>query len=225
MHSAWPTIWDIALTILRWIAGLGVGVLLGLIIATLQTLVPGEQGSKRLNTWLTVAPLDFLRALPIIALVPLVQMISISERWKVALIAWAVMFPMYLSMRQARLRSLVDTELALNAAGLSSLDIFRNYKLPKALGGLLKGVEISIGIAWLSVVAAEWVGTFSEGFWAGGLGYKITKAHEANNWSSMLICLALFGLLGTSTAWTWRILFTKERALANGFNPLRNDEE
>jgi ABC-type nitrate/sulfonate/bicarbonate transport system permease component len=130
------------------------------------------------------------------------------------------MFPVWLAIRQARQIEMIDTELVLSASGLARAEKLKTYHGPKALGGLLKGVEISIGIAWLSVVAAEWIGTFSIGFWAGGLGYKIVKAHDANSWDGMLLCLVLFGGLGTATAWTWRRLFRQDRELLAGFNPL-----
>jgi ABC-type nitrate/sulfonate/bicarbonate transport system permease component len=72
--------------------------------------------------------------------------------------------------------------------------------------GWLKGVEVAIGIGWVAVVAAEWVGTFSEGFWAGGLGYRVVMAHDANNRPGMLICIALFGVLGMLSSGAWRKL-------------------
>lgn len=211
---------------LRWGLGLGAGTLLGLIVALLEAFVlPNPQRKARWTRWPVAAFLDFLRALPIIALVPVIQMLGVEEWWKIGLIAWAVVFPVWLAVRQARARELVDTELALSASGLTDTEIFWTYRFPKALGGLLRGVEISIGVAWLSVVAAELVGTFTTGFWAGGLGYKITQAHDANNWRLMLICLAIFGAFGSATAWLWRRLLSKDSRLMPGFNPMSGYED
>lgn len=221
METIWPTSNDVFLTCLRWSVGLSTGTLLGLLVASLEALaIPNTQRQARRRAWVIAALLDFLRALPVIALVPIIQMFGVEEWWKISLIAWAVMFPVWISIRQARTRRMLDTELTLSASGLRPLEIFWNYRFPKALGGLLRGVEISIGVAWISVVAAEWVGTFSNGFWAGGLGYKVLKAHDANNWSGMLACLALFGVLGSGTAWLWRALLSKDRELVAGFNPM-----
>ncbi len=221
MNVVWPTLKDVFLTFLRWSAGLSIGTILGLIISLLEALViPRFHGKPSLRSRLITILLDFLRALPIIALVPIIQMISVKETWKIALISWAVMFPVWLAIRQARMRKMIDTEIALAATGLKSVDILRTYQFPKSLGGLLKGVEISIGVAWISVVAAEWVGTFTTGFWAGGLGYKIMRAHDANNWGGMLACLVLFGILGSMTAWIWRYLLYKIKYQRTGFDPM-----
>lgn len=225
MSGVWPTTQDVALTILRWGGGLGVGSLLGLVIALLEARIASgtPQEAGRRAGWLA-ALLDFFRALPIIALVPVVQMLGVDEIWKIGLIVWAVMFPVWIAVRQARARQMIDTELTLMASGLTPAAMLRTYRIPKAFGGLLRGVEISIGVAWLSVVAAEWVGTYSKGFWSGGLGYKIVKAHEANNWRAMLVCLALFGILGTITTWVWRRLLYRSGRLSSGFDPMRSYE-
>jgi NitT/TauT family transport system permease protein len=115
---------------------------------------------------------------------------------------------------------MIDTELALFASGLLSSQIFWHYRFPKILNGLFAGIEISIGVAWISVVAAEWIGTFTIGFWAGGLGYKVLKAHDANNLGGMLTCLALFGALGIATAWIWRKVTSRGGVFVGGFNPM-----
>lgn len=221
MTAVWPTLNDVFLTFLRWCTGLTIGTLFGLIVALLEALVTRKAHRKpRSSNWVITALLDFLRALPIIALVPIVQMLSINERWKIGLISWAVMFPVWLAIRQARIKQMIDTELVLSASRMKPINIFWIYQFPKALGGLLRGVEISIGVAWISVVAAEWVGTFSRGFWAGGLGYKIMRAHDANSWAGMLACLSLFGILGSATAWIWRKLLYKKKYWASGFDPM-----
>lgn len=199
-----PTFQDIELTSLRWLLGICAGVLIAFLISVLELLL-ARRGSMRPFAWLLSKARDFLRALPVIALVPIVQSLGVRERWKIALIAWAVMFPIWVSIRQSLVNEMVDTSLALAAAGVSRREMLLCYQVPKMLSGLLRGVEISIGIGWISVVAAEWVGTFTPGFWAGGLGFRIQVAHDANNWVGMFACLGLFGALGVSTAilWSW----------------------
>jgi sulfonate transport system permease protein len=215
----WPTLKDVLLTLLRWTIGLGMGAVLGLLIALPGSKTSLESSRQRKRASLFTSFFDFLRALPIIALVPVIQTLGINEAWKIGLIAWAVTFPIWLAVRQAKSREFIDTEVALVGKRATTAEIFWHYRFPKVFGGLLKGVEISIGIAWLSVVAAEWIGTYSNGFWAGGLGYRIVKAHDANNWSGMLLCLGCFGFMGTATAWLWR-KFVSDRDLLAGFNPM-----
>lgn len=221
MDAIWPTPLDVALTCLRWLLGLAGGTALGAVIA----LIDGAVAAGTRRRWRVVATglrgsLDFLRSIPILAIVPVVIMLGVKERFKIGLISWAVSFPIWISIRQARSLEMVDAELALAAGGLSRADVFRTYSVPKLLIGLVHGIETAIGIAWISVVAAESFGTFTTGFWAGGLGHKALQAHEANNWSGLVLCLAIFGMLGLGSAVLWRRLLELRSRSGSGFNPL-----
>ena len=200
-----PTIHDVLLTSIRWLLGLTAGTISALLLSLLEFLLLRQRASAYFSRLLVLAA-HFLRALPVIALVPLVQYLGVNERWKVALIAWAVTFPIWIAVRQVLATEMIDTELTLVGAQIKERDILLHYQLPKAITGIFRGVEISIGIGWISVVAAEWVGTYTEGFWAGGLGYRIEMAHNYNNWAGMFACLGLFGLLGIATTIAWRNL-------------------
>jgi sulfonate transport system permease protein len=151
--------------------------------------------------------IDFTRAIPVIALVPLVQWhVGFNEYGKIGLIAWAVMFPMYLSVRTADGQRFQNLEVAMRAAGFSGADLFFHYRLRKLAVGGVRGVELGIGIAWLSVVAAELVGTYTKGFWSGGLGYRLTLAYNNADLTTMYFSIALFGVFGISTSWVWHCL-------------------
>jgi sulfonate transport system permease protein len=202
-----PTLHDIGVTVLRWISGMSAGASLALILAILEYALEHSPTWRRIGTVIRLFR-DLLRALPVIALVPIVQQISVREHLKIALIAWAVTFPIWISTYQALEDEMVDTELALLGAGLVRYRLLVSYQLPKALAGMFRGVEIAIGVGWICVVAAEWVGTYTTGFWAGGLGFRIERAHQANNWPGMLSCLVLFGLLGAGTAAAWKRLMS-----------------
>jgi len=208
-----PTGKDVLLTTLRWFGGVALGAVVALGVSVFEVLLRAALRKFRLTILPFTIVFDFLRALPVIALVPLVQMIGVDEWWKFALIAWAVMFPTQLAIRQSWLEQMTDTELALKASGLRKIDILRNYDLPKAIRGLLRGIEISIGIAWISVVAAEWIGNLRPGFWDGGLGYRVEYANQANNWNGVLACLGLFGVLGVVSTCLWRAFVTRKLRL------------
>jgi len=219
MDAIWPTPSDVLLSCLRWLIGIAAGAVLGSFVALAEGAVTSRLG------WLPLATgvrgfLDFLRSIPILAIVPLVIMLGVKERWKIGLIGWAVSFPIWISIRQARALEMVDAELALAAGGLSRADVFRTYTFPKLLIGLLHGIETAIGVAWISVVAAESFGTFTRGFWAGGLGYKALQAYEANSWSGLVLCLAIFGTLGLGSALLWRRLLELRSRSRSGFNPM-----
>lgn len=207
---------DIGLSLLRWLIGLFIGCTIGLIMAIIGSYKPSSLVLKIIN--------DFLRAIPIIGLVPVIQMnIGINEYGKIGLIAWAVLFPVWITVRNAIEKKLESSELMLRASKFTETDFFRLFTFPKISGGFLRGVELAIGIAWLAVVAAEWIGTYTQGFWSGGLGYKLVTGYELNNWTTVHLSLLIFGLLGLCSAYLWRgtmyLVFQRSRS----FNPIAKE--
>lgn len=204
---------DVGLSTLRWLIGLSIGCLSGLIMALIGSYKPSSPILKVIN--------DFLRAIPIIGLVPVIQMnIGINEYGKIGLIAWAVIFPVWITVRNAIEKNLQNSDLRLKAAGFVGLKYFQLFVFPKVLGGFLRGVELAIGIAWLAVVAAEWIGTYTQGFWSGGLGYKLVYGYELNNWSTVHISLLLFGVLGLFSAYAWHLTMHLVFEKSKSFNPI-----
>lgn len=212
-----PTLHDVLITVLRWLAGISVATLVGFLASTAgarwrPTSTPFGQPQA---SPAALSLVDFLRSLPVIALVPLVQLMGVDEGYKIGLIAWAATFPILIAVRQALSRPMVDAELMISGAGLGAWQTFRLYALPKALTGLIAGVEVSIGVAWIAVVAAEWLGNYSAGFWSGGLGVRVVAAHDANSWAGVLACLGVFGLLGTGSSFLWRTVAARSGQHSN----------
>jgi sulfonate transport system permease protein len=204
---------DIFLSFLRWSIGLSIGCFIGLVMALIGSYKPSSFILKIIN--------DFLRAIPIIGLVPIIQMnIGINEYGKIGLIAWAVIFPVWITVRNAIEKNFENSLLVLKAANISTYHLFKYFIFPKILGGFLRGIELAVGIAWLAVVAAEWVGTYTMGFWSGGLGYKMLIGYELNDWLAVHISLLLFGILGLITAYIWRLIMKLVFENNKSFNPI-----
>jgi sulfonate transport system permease protein len=204
---------DTLLSFLRWSIGLSIGCFIGLVMALIGSYKPSSFILKIIN--------DFLRAIPIIGLVPVIQMnIGINEYGKIGLIAWAVIFPVWITVRNAIEKNLENSLLVLKAANISKYHLFKYFTFPKILGGFLRGIELAVGIAWLAVVAAEWVGTYTMGFWSGGLGYKMLIGYELNDWLTVHISLLLFGILGLITAYIWRLIMKLIFENDKSFNPV-----
>jgi len=206
---------DILISLLRWNIGLICGSILGMFLFLVEIMPL----FKRLYLKST---LDFFRAIPIIGLVPLIQiLIGVKEYGKIGLIAWGVMFPVWIAVRSAFKKDLPNAELMLLGAKISKRELLRLYTIPRVLGGFIKGVEIGIGIGWLCVVASEWIGTFSDGFWSGGIGYRLIVEQDNANWHGVLQVLLIFGFLGTLTSFLWsrgiRFFFNRNMS----FNPLK----
>lgn len=77
--------------------------------------------------------------------------------------------------------------------GLSHRELVRSVVLPAILPQLLVGMRITLGIAWLVVVAAEMIAVSS------GLGFLIVDARNAGNRYDMVVAgMLLIGLIGVA---------------------------
>jgi sulfonate transport system permease protein len=151
--------------------------------------------------------LHALRALPILGLLPLVQYaFGINELGKVLLISVAALFPVYFASLNALRGRTLDEQIFFTALRTPVWQQVQLDLWPRLRRGLIQGVEVSIGLAWITVVAAESIGTFNTGFWSGGLGHKLFTAFDVNNVGAGLVALGLFGLLGLSSGYGWSLL-------------------
>ncbi len=75
--------------------------------------------------------------------------------------------------------------------GLTPRELFRRVLLPAALPQLAAGVRLTLGIAWLVVVAAEMIAVNS------GLGFLIVDARNAGNRYDLVVAgMAAIGAIG-----------------------------
>ena len=170
---------------------------MGTIFAVLLYLAGTASPRARLPlSWLV----DFLRAIPVIALVQVFfAMFGTDEIGKFLMIAWATAFPIYVHLLQAAAPS-PGQRLVFAAAQLSRGETFRWLHAPLLGSAAIGGVRIALGIGWISVVAAEMLGVFDNGPWSGGLGAGVTRLSEVPNYPAMAIWLAAFGVLGLGSA-------------------------
>jgi sulfonate transport system permease protein len=191
---------DVIVTIWRWAAGVSIGSVIALAIAILTGQFPVALAWVR-------GFAGFLRCLPILALVPLVaKVLGIGEHAKILLIAWACFFPVFLSTVGSIGQKIPDLELRIAVRNLPRGQVWLRYELPRMLKGFVSGVETAIGIGWLTVVAAETLGTLSYGPFRGGLGSAVFVAFANSDYKLGLTCLAVFGVLGFFTSLLWRPL-------------------
>ena len=83
---------------------------------------------------------------------------------------------------------------AAGCLGSSRWQVFRHVVVPGALPFIFTGLQISIGVAWFSLVAAEMV----SGDW--GLGYLIVDAYMNNVTVPMVIGMVTLGFVGWGTS-------------------------
>ena len=83
---------------------------------------------------------------------------------------------------------------AAGCLGSSKWDVFRHVVVPGALPFVFTGLQISIGVAWFSLVAAEMVsGDF-------GLGYLILSSYVNGVTVPMVIGMLTLGFVGWFTS-------------------------
>ncbi|MFT4298169.1 MAG: ABC transporter permease subunit [Aeromicrobium sp.] len=167
-------------------------VLIGFAIGgSLGTVAGIVAGLSRVGEQLIDTPLQMLRALPFLGLMPLlIVWLGIDEALKIGLVAIGVIFPIYLNLHKG-IRS-VDPRFAELARihGLSRGQLIRRVIVPGALPSYLIGVRFALGIAWLSLVVAETVNAEA------GIGYLLMRGREYVRTDMIVLGLVIYAVLG-----------------------------
>ena len=135
--------------------------------------------------------IQMLRTVPFVGLIPLlIVWFGIGETPKYAIIGLGTAFPMYLNVfagiRAVEANLLESTE----SLGVSRLGIVRHVVLPAALPNAFVGLRYALGIAWIALIFAEQVNASS------GIGYLMNNAEQYDQTNVIIVCLALYALLG-----------------------------
>ncbi|MEU2363523.1 ABC transporter permease [Streptomyces noursei] len=162
------------------VSGVVVGVGLGLLSGLMRT---GED--------LIDAVVQMLRAVPFAGLVPLlIVWLGIGETVKVALIALAAAFPLYLNT-YAGIRGVDDQLIEAGVTlGLGRWGLIRHVVLPGALPGALTGLRFALASAWLALVFGETVNA------SDGIGFLMDQAREFYRTDVIVVCLIVYAFLG-----------------------------
>lgn len=174
----------VGVSVLRAATGLAFGVSAGLVLGVIT-------GFSRLGEELLDSPLQLLRALPFLSLVPLFMVwFGIGEEARVILIAVATSFPMYVSTAGG-VRA-VDPRLveAMRTFGLSRWALVREVVLPAAMPSLLSGLRLSMTLSVIALIAAEEINTTN------GIGFLMAQAQTFSRTDILTVCVLLYGFLG-----------------------------
>ncbi|MFJ5137477.1 ABC transporter permease [Streptomyces sp. NPDC088707] len=177
-----PTAMGVSLR--RVAAGLLIGGVVGIALALVS-------GLSRLGEDLVDAPVQMLRTVPWVGLIPLLIIwLGIGEAPKVALIALGVAFHLYLNV-YAGIRG-VDAQLveAGQSLGLGRWGLVRHVVLPGALPGAMTGLRYSLATAWLALVFGESINADA------GIGFLMNQAREFFRTDVIVVCLVVYAFLG-----------------------------
>jgi ABC-type nitrate/sulfonate/bicarbonate transport system permease component len=208
---------DVAISLLRFLAGWALGALLGIPLGLL---------TGRENRFLgPVLELNFhaQRAVPVIALVPLaVYWWGIGEASKLFLVTWGSFFPIWVNTHNGTRSFNQNYVNAARSLGAGRTDLWWRVYLPHVSEAVLAGLRVSIGVALICVVAAELTGSLESGFFSQGLGYRIQRAADINRLDLLLGCIFTFGFLGWAADYAFSRLARPLILLAAGFDPQRS---
>ena len=182
------------------------GFVLGVVAGTLFGAISGYWGLARRLLDPTV---QALRAIPSIAWVPLfILWLGIFETSKIALIAVGVFFPVYLGVMGAILsvdRKIVEVGRTFRLSGPAMI---RRILLPAVLPAYVVALRVGLGLGWMFVVAAEFMGA-SE-----GLGYLLIDGQQLGKPAQILAAIVIFAILGKTTDWLIELATAPLAALA-----------
>jgi sulfonate transport system permease protein len=188
------TLWELAATgeLFRHMAATTTRVFFGFLLGVLAgTLIGAITGYSALVNKLLDPTLQGLRSIPSIAWVPLFLLwLGIFEASKVALIAVGVFFPVYLGVMGAIAsvdRKFVEVGRIFR---LSGYQLVSRILLPAILPAYVLALRGGLGLGWMFVVAAEFMGA-SE-----GLGYLLVDGQQIGKPTQIVAAIITFGILG-----------------------------
>src|SRR6266702_2282125 len=176
-QHAFATLWRVA-----W--GFVFGVAAGTIFGAIT-------GYSALTHRVVDPTLQALRSIPSIAWVPLfILWFGIFEASKVILIAVGVFFPVYLGVMGAVMsvdRKIVEVGWVFRLSGAAMV---RRILLPAVLPAYVVSLRAGLGLGWMFVIAAEFMGA-SE-----GLGYLLIDGQQLGKPAEIVAAILAFAVLG-----------------------------
>jgi sulfonate transport system permease protein len=176
-------------TLLRVVVGFGLGTAVGTVLGAIA-------GYSSLLRRLIDPSLQGLRAVPSIAWIPLfILWLGIFETSKVALIAVGVFFPIYLGVMGAVMsvdRKIVEVGRVFRLSGVRMVG---RILLPAVLPSYVIALRSGLGLGWMFVIAAEFMGA-SE-----GLGYLLIDGQQLGKPAEIVAAILAFAVLGKITDW------------------------
>lgn len=174
----------LGVSILRVLQGYALGASLGIITGILMGLFKPIEKAFSLITGL-------LRPIPIVAWVPmLILWMGIDESSKITVIAIGSFWPTLLNV----IHGIKSTDKKyLEVAEIlekNKFTVLTKVVFPSALPSIFTGLRVAIGIAWMSVIAAELIAA------ASGIGYLIMYAREISQPDVMLVGVLSIGITG-----------------------------
>jgi len=138
---------------------------------------------------------EMLRPIPILAWVPLAIIMFTGLETPVIFLAFLASFFVTTLNTMLGVESIDESYFrAAQCLGANDRQVFTNVVIPGAMPFIFTGLQISIGVCWFSLVAAEMVsGQY-------GLGYVINNSYTNVRYPTIIIGMVTLGFVGYSTS-------------------------
>lgn len=178
-------------TLYRMAVGFSVGSIAGILLGLLM-------GANQWVRWMLEPTLEFLRPLPVPALVPpLILFLGLDDPMKISIVAFTAMFPVLINTLEGAI-SIEPTYRAVAATfGIPWLGTLCRVLFPAALPYVFAGLRISLGLSFVVAVAGEMIAGSS------GVGYYLVSMQYAGRAADMCGALLLLGLCGYAVNWSF----------------------
>jgi ABC-type nitrate/sulfonate/bicarbonate transport system permease component len=138
---------------------------------------------------------EMLRPIPILAWVPLAIIMFTGLETPVIFLAFLASFFVTTLNTMLGVDSIDESYFrAAQCLGANDRQVFTNVVIPGAMPFIFTGLQISIGVCWFSLVAAEMVsGQY-------GLGYVINTSYTNVRYPTIIIGMVTLGFVGYATS-------------------------
>ncbi|GAA5235110.1 ABC transporter permease [Verticiella sediminum] len=184
----------ILVSLRRILAGFGIAIVLGVVLGLLI-------GRYRRVSELFMPAIEVLRPIPAIAWVPMSIMLWPTSEASIVFITFVgAFFPILLNTVHG-VKSMDGVLLrAGRCLGAHELQLFWHVILPGVLPHIFTGLAIGMGVAWVSLIAAEMIsGQF-------GVGYYTWEAYSLVNYPAIVLGMITIGVLGLACSGAIRLI-------------------
>jgi NitT/TauT family transport system permease protein len=192
--------WHIYASFLRVLSGFGIGIILAVILGFII-------GWFRVVRLLIDPMINFFRALPPIALIPLmIIFFGIGETSKVVVLSYASFFPALVVIYQALVGLDPIYIRAAKTLGANNMEIFQKVILPQLIPNIITACRVSLGVCWATLVAAELIAAQQ------GIGAMMVDAQNFFQMPPLVLGILLIGVISLAMDGTVRMIERKVTA-------------
>ncbi|QAY61702.1 ABC transporter permease [Microbacterium protaetiae] len=185
---------NVGTSLWRAVLGLTIGTIAGVVLAIVA-------GLTRLGEALVDGTLQVKRAIPVLALIPLLILwLGIGEEFKVTIVALGVLIRIYINTYSALTGIDVKYIELAESLRLNRWQYVRSVLVPGALPGFFVGFRLAVVGSWMALIVVETINATS------GVGYMMAQAQLYAQSDIILVGLLVYGVFGFTSDALVRLL-------------------